>query len=361
MEPFVGRMVQVVDSLVERVFPRIRRQPQLAYPIAALIFIAAALLRTLLSNWLPPSQPFLTFFIAVLLSTLVAGSGPGLLVILASLFYAWHFYFSVSPHEAMSVTTVLSLGLFAFFAGLIVAVVELLNRKVESLLDERSRNEALLQDSALGELQLEQLNVELRHRLKNTFAVIGGLVSQSARYSRDVQSFASALSGRLSAMGTAMDLVATRSFLGASLKELVVDTLKPLVPPGAFRIETRGPDAIIPGEVASALALTLHELGTNAIKYGAWSNDTGAVGVKWTIEKLDEDESRFELIWDERGGPPVTQPERRGLGTTLIDSGFPTAQVERLFTQDGVYCRIAAVIKQTTTRRTRGRAGASVS
>src|SRR6185312_14942911 len=97
------------------------------------------------------------------------------------------------------------------------------------LLDERDRNEALLQDSALGELQLEQLNVELRHRLKNTFAVISGLVSQSARFSSDVPSFAGALAGRLAAMGTAMDLVATRSFLGASLSELIADTMKPLV------------------------------------------------------------------------------------------------------------------------------------
>ncbi len=353
-------MVQLVDSLVERVFPRVRRQPQLAYPIAILIFVVAAVVRTLLSAWLPVNLPFLTFFIAVLLSTLVAGSGPGLLVVLGSLVYAWYFYFSASVHGVTSVATIASLGAFAFFAGLIVAVVELLNRKVESLLDERARNEALLQDSALGELQLEQLNVELRHRLKNTFAVIGGLVSQSARYSRDVPSFASALSGRLSARGTAMDLVATRSFLGASLKELITDTLKPLVPPGFFRIETRGPDTIIPGEVASALALTLHELGTNAIKYGAWSNETGSVGVRWTLQKLDDDDSRFELVWDEKGGPPVTQPERRGLGTTLIDSGFPTAQVERQFTADGVHCRIVAVIKQTTTRRTRGRASASV-
>ena len=69
-----------------------------------------------------------------------------------------------------------ALGMFALLASLIVAVVHLLNRKVEGLLDERARNEAMLQDSALGELHLEQLNIELRHRLKNTFAVIDQLV-----------------------------------------------------------------------------------------------------------------------------------------------------------------------------------------
>ena len=221
--------------------------------------------------------------------------------------------------------SIVSLGMFAFLAGLIVAVVHLLNRKVEGLLDERARNEAMLQDSAMGELQLEQLNVELRHRLKNTFAVIGGLVSQSARYSTDIASFASALSGRLAAMGTAMDLVATRNFTGASLTELVADTLKPLVPPGRSRVEIKGPETMVPGDVASALGLTLHELGTNAIKYGAWSNERGSVSVTWQIEKLDEEEVRFELDWQERGGPVVTAPERRGLGTTLIDSGFPSA------------------------------------
>ncbi len=187
--------------------------------------------------------------------------------------------------------------------ALIVAIVHLLNRKVESLLDERARNEALLQDSALGELHLEQLNIELRHRLKNTFAVIGGLVSQSARFSHDIAGFASSLSGRLSAMGTAMDLVATRNFLGASLTELVADTLKPLVPPGAFRIEIAGPEAIVPGDVASALGLTLHELGTNAIKYGAWSNELGQVSVRWTFDKLDEDEARLDLRMGRTGRP----------------------------------------------------------
>jgi two-component sensor histidine kinase len=353
MKPFVGRMVQFVDNLVERVFPKIRRQPRLAYPLATVIFVVAALFQALLSKWLPHSLPFLTFFIAVLLATLVAGTGPGLLVIAASLFHAWHFYFSVSPQYAGDAASVFALVLFALLAGLIVAIVHLLNRKVESLLDERARNEALLQDSALGELHLEQLNIELRHRLKNTFAVIGGLVSQSARFSHDIAGFASSLSGRLSAMGTAMDLVATRNFLGASLTELVADTLKPLVPPGASRFEIAGPEAIVPGDVASALGLTLHELGTNAIKYGAWSNELGQVSVRWMFDKLDEDEARLDLVWDEQGGPIVEAPDRRGLGTTLIDGGFPSAQVERSFVPGGVHCRIVAVIKQTTTRRTK--------
>lgn len=349
------RMVQLVDNFVERVLPRLRRKPALAYPIAVAIFIVAALVRAVLSNWLPGSMPFLTFYIAVLLATLLAGTGPGLLVVATSLIFTWRFYFSPAQQYSLFETAV-ALSAFALMAGLIVAVVHLLNSKVESLLYERDRNEGLLQDSALGELHLEQLNVELRHRLKNTFAVIAGLVSQSARYSADVPSFANALSGRLAAMGTAMDLVATRSFLGASLNELVVDTLKPLVPPGTSRMTIQGAEGIVPGDVANALALTLHELGTNAIKYGAWSGDRGAVHVSWTFDRLNEEDAQFELVWEERGGPPVTQPDRRGLGSLLIDSGFPSAKVEREFAEDGVVCRMTAVIKQTaTTSRTRGR------
>ena len=354
--PFVGRMVQFVDNLIERVFPRLRRKPQYAYPIGIAIFAVAALARMALSEWLHDNTPFLTFFIAVLLASLIAGTGPGLLVVAASFIFSWYFYLPGPGWLPINSTTVVALTSFTLLSLLIVAVVHLLNRKVEGLLDERARNEALLQDSALGELHLEQLNIELRHRLKNTFAVIAGLVSQSARYTRDVDKFASALAGRLAAMGNAIDLVATRNFVGASLNELVAETLKPLVPPGSSRFDMRGPDTIIPGDVASALALTLHELGTNAIKYGAWSNDRGSVSVKWTLSRLDNDDARFELIWDERGGPPVTAPERRGLGTTLIDSGFPSAQVEREFNKEGVRCRLVAVLKQTTTRRTRGRA-----
>lgn len=348
------RMVQLVDNIVERVLPRIRRKPVLAYSIAAVIMAVAALFRAFLSDWLPGSMPFLTFYVAVLFAALLAGTGPGLLVVAASLLISWRFYFSAS-HEFTQSETAIALSAFALIAVLIIAVVHLLNSKVESLLYERDRNEGLLQDSALGELQLEQLNVELRHRLKNTFAVIAGLVSQSARYSADVQSFATALSGRLAAMGTAMDLVATRSFLGASLHELVVDTLKPLVPPGESRMTIQGSDGIVPGDVANALALTLHELGTNAIKYGAWSREQGVVRVSWKFDRLDDDNAEFELVWDERGGPTVVQPERRGLGSLLIDSGFPSAKVERTFSADGVFCRMTAVIKQTTTGRTRSR------
>lgn len=349
-------MVQLVDNLLERVFPRLRRRPAYAYPIAVAIFAAAAAARLGLSAWLKDSTPFLTFFLAVLLTSLVAGTGPGLMVIGASLLFGWYFYLPGPGALPLTPGTILALASFTVLSLLIVGVVRLLNSKIEGLMNERARTEALLQDSALGELQLEQLNVELRHRLKNTFAVIAGLISQSARYTRDVDHFANVLAGRLSAMGNAMDLVATRSFVGASLIELVTETLRPLVPPGSTRFEMRGDDTIISGDVASALALTLHELGTNAIKYGAWSNERGAVAVTWTLARLDDDECRFEFFWSERGGPTVVGPERRGLGTTLIDSGFPTAQVEREFAEEGVQCRLVAVLKQTTTRRTRGRA-----
>ncbi|MBS0250210.1 MAG: DUF4118 domain-containing protein [Proteobacteria bacterium] len=350
------RMVQLVDNLIERVFPRLRRKPQYAYPLGLAIFAVAALARLALSEWLQDNTSFLTFFMAVLLASLIAGTGPGLMVFVGSFIVGWYFYLPGPGWLPITSATVVALVSFTALSLLIVAVVHILNRKVEGLLNERSRNEALLQDSALGEMQLEQLNVELRHRLKNTFAVIAGLVSQSARYTRDIDQFAAALAGRLSAMGNALDLVATRNFIGAPLSELISETIKPLVPPGPSRFVTRGPDTIVTGDVASALALTLHELGTNAIKYGAWSNDRGRVTVTWTLTRLDNDDSQFELLWSERGGPSVGEPERKGLGTTLIDNGFPSAQVERKFNEDGVQCRLVAVLKQATTRRTRGRA-----
>ncbi|WP_343062326.1 HWE histidine kinase domain-containing protein [Hyphomicrobium methylovorum] len=326
--------------------------------MAILIFVAAVGVGDVVSNWLP-NLPFLTFFIAALVTALIAGTGPALLVVAASIICVWTLHFSSDPQPKTD-APILALFTFGVLSCLVVGIVHLLNRKVESLLYERDRNEALLQDSAMGELQLEQLNVELRHRLKNTFAVISGLVSQSARHSKSIESFASALSGRLSAMGTAMDLVATRSFLGASLSDLVGDTLKPLVPPGQSRFTFGGADGIIPGDVANALALTLHELGTNAIKYGAWSNDTGAVSVTWTFDPVDEDDAHFVLLWKERGGPPVGQPQHRGLGSILIDSGFPSAKVTREFSPGGVDCRIEAVVRRPaqTTRRTRGRGAA---
>lgn len=345
-------MTQAVDNLVERIFPRIRRRPALAYPIAAAIFAIAVMARFALATWLPATFPFLTFFIAVLLVTLICGTGPGLAVMTAAGVYVW--YFILEPSLGHSKEAALAaIAAFAVLACLIVLAVHILNRLVERLLSEQARSEALLQDSALSELQLEQLNGELRHRLKNTFAVISGLVSQSARHSTDIATFASSLSGRLAAMGTAMDIVATQSFQGASLTELITQTLKPLVPPGTSRLIAKGPEAVISGDVASALGLTLHELGTNAIKYGAWSNNSGTVSVTWDVQKLDEDEIKLDLLWAERGGPKVGAPERRGLGSALIEGGFPSAQIERAFPPEGVRCRIESQMRLATTRRTR--------
>lgn len=345
-------MIQVGENLLERVFPRIRRRPALAYPVAAVLFGLAVLLRAPLAAWLHLSFPFLTFFIAVVFTTLICGAGPGFAVVAAASGYSWYVLqdaLTVGPKPTAAVI----IAVFAVSASLLVLLLHFLNRLVEHVTAEQDRSEGFLQDSALSELQLEQLNVELRHRLKNTFAVINGLINQSARHSADIPSFASSLSGRLTAMGTAMDIVATLSFQGASLTELIARTLQPLVPPGGSRLITRGPETVVSGDVASALGLVLHELGTNAIKYGAWSNTSGAVSVSWDVQTLDEDEIKLDLLWAESGGPKVGTPERKGLGSALIDGGFPSARVERSFRPEGVRCRIISEMRLATTRRTR--------
>jgi two-component system CheB/CheR fusion protein len=101
-------------------------------------------------------------------------------------------------------------------------------------------------------------------------------------------------------------------------------------------IRIDGPDVTLPAQAASSVALIVHELATNAIKYGALSTETGRVELTWSVAPG----KKLSLLWQERGGPPVKAPERRGFGSTLIERGVGGGKVERVFAPDGVTCRI---------------------
>ncbi len=188
-----------------------------------------------------------------------------------------------------------------------VALVEVLLRHNELLEDERAK----------AEVRQRMLNEELNHRVKNILAVIKSLVSHPIRDGDDLAAYAASLRGRIQALAYAHDQV-VRGDGGGSLADLIDAEL------GAHRgatsaIAIDGPPAWIDARAFSVLALVLHELATNAAKYGALSRDGGALAIAW---RFDEGGS-CEIEWRESGGPPVKPPRRRGFGTTLIDRGVP--------------------------------------
>lgn len=167
-----------------------------------------------------------------------------------------------------------------------------------------------------AERQAEVLNRELAHRIRNLMAVVGSVADQTLKSADSPEDARAVLSHRLAAMGQAQVLLTSAARGDAPLKEVVRAALAPHV--REDRIAMAGPPVNLTERQVLALALAINELATNAGKYGALSLPTGFVEISWTRGRKGNPES-FEFRWEERGGPPVTTPERRGFGSFLIE------------------------------------------
>jgi PAS domain S-box-containing protein len=159
---------------------------------------------------------------------------------------------------------------------------------------------------------------ELSHRTKNLLAVIMAMVRQTARGSTDVDVLQSELIQRLQSLSASHDLLVAEDWAGASLEQLVRAVLQPFVGNASEAIECEGPSVYVNATAAQNLGLALHELATNAAKYGALSNAEGRVQVGWTFEPDSEGAPRLVIEWAERLGPPVEPPEVKGFGHVVI-------------------------------------------
>jgi PAS domain S-box-containing protein len=156
------------------------------------------------------------------------------------------------------------------------------------------------------------LVAELDHRVKNVLASVQSLAAQSARRTTSLDAFLKTFAGRLDAMAAAHTLLTATRWRGAEIGNIAAAELGGLAPGQA---RWSGPELVLNARATNALTLALHELATNAVKFGALSTDAGRVEVSWrrTIN------GGFELIWTERGGPSVAPPTRRGFGVTLLE------------------------------------------
>lgn len=167
-------------------------------------------------------------------------------------------------------------------------------------------------DRKVDEEQRETLLAELDHRVKNVLAAVQSLAAQSARKTTSTEAFLATFAGRLKAMASAHELLTATRWRGAGLSHLAAAELGGLAPGQA---SWEGPELFLTPRAANALSLALHELATNAVKYGALSVDSGRVHVVWR----ERPEGGFVLDWTESGGPPVDPPTRRGFGSILLD------------------------------------------
>jgi len=165
--------------------------------------------------------------------------------------------------------------------------------------------------------QLRAVADELSHRLKNLVTVVQSIARQTMHESATMDEFEARFSRRLGAFGRSLDLLIANNVCGADLDELVCRELTPFGVLDRAQISVKGPAVGLNAEAARNISLTLHELATNACKYGALAVPEGKVAVHWEIAN-GAGERRFRMVWRESGGPMVTEPARSGFGRQVI-------------------------------------------
>jgi two-component sensor histidine kinase len=191
-------------------------------------------------------------------------------------------------------------------------------------------------------LRLEELN----HRVKNVLASVIAMADVSERGATSTAEFRSKLSARLLALSRAHSLLMAGAWTDAAVEDVVQNTLEPYLTADAGRFCIEGSKIGVSPDVALALNMALHELATNAIKYGALSNQCGQIEIRW---ELDPDRPHFALLtWIESGGPPVSKPNSGGFGTRLLQRAFAATdgEVKLHFPADGLFCemRFAGIV-----------------
>lgn len=200
-------------------------------------------------------------------------------------------------------------------------------------IEPRRENEAIVGTSSVvvdvtdrkrAEQHLRLVMRELTHRSKNLLAVIQAMARQTAANTDGTQSFLERFGARLRALGEANDLLVAEQWRGADLHELVRTQLAHQIEGVEGRVRLSGPALVLSPEATQNLGLAIHELSTNATKYGALSSLDGSIELDWSFAG-DGSEERFVMTWREVGGPPVVEPSRRGFGRTMIEMIVPRA------------------------------------
>ena len=245
---------------------------------------------------------FFTFFPALMIATFWGGPGPGLSCLIASALIGDYFWlepegrFSVNPSD-------LHVMLGYVLSGIVILVIGSLLR-------------TLVEAHRAAEEQALLLTREMRHRIRNLMGLVQAISQQTARRSKGLSDYQDQFHDRLEALGLALalDLSDNEALTPANLDMLVARVLTPF---GHYNCQISGPPVPITSRTATPLALIIHELATNAVKYGALSVPDGRVEIGWRRHGRT-----VHLEWREIGGPPVQTPTAQGFGTRLIRSAF---------------------------------------
>jgi PAS domain S-box-containing protein len=200
----------------------------------------------------------------------------------------------------------------------------------------------------LSEEHVRFVMTELSHRTKNLMAVVQAIAWQTAQRAATLADFDENFTQRLEALARSHDLLVKRKWQGVVLEDLVWAQLEPFLDRSKNRIVARGPALLLMPEAAQDLGLALHELATNASKYGALSVPTGKIEIGWMVAgDMGAGPKHFLMTWRETGGPVITPPIRKGFGSTVITSALAGAfngQTKLEYNPKGLSWELAAPI-----------------
>lgn len=288
------------------------------YGVAVALVAGAAVTRVSLDSITTQTLSFSTFFPAVLLAALLGGQGAGIFAALLSTVIGWYaFMLPRWTFKIADTDTIVSVVLYLSSALLIVWIAERYRGTLRKLREEEQRRDLLLR--------------ELHHRSKNTLAVSQTIVNQTLKGDSEL---AHKINGRLTALAAANDMLVSSDDQTVRLSDLVRSEIEPY---GTNRVRLDGPGLRLSGQDARSLSLLVHELATNAAKYGALVNGSGLVDLHWTYEA-----GILELMWRETGGPPVQEPAKAGFGSQLIRSVAMSLNgtVDTQYRPEGLTCTI---------------------
>lgn len=197
-----------------------------------------------------------------------------------------------------------------------------------------------MQKSAEDHLKLMVL--ELNHRVKNNLATVQSIAVQTLRGDVGAEHMRQSFLERISALAAAHDILTRQQWEGVSVRDVAHGVLDALTP-GRGGVRMSGPDVRLDSKTALAISMAFHELGTNALKYGALSQDGGQVDLTWA-----DGAGRLRVAWCEQGGPPVSPPTRKGFGSRLLERGLAGelgGRVELRYEPGGLVCEIDAALE----------------
>jgi PAS domain S-box-containing protein len=209
-------------------------------------------------------------------------------------------------------------------------------------------------DRKLAEEHIKLLMNELSHRAKNLLAVVLSIATQTRRTAGTFDEFLRLFTQRLQGLAASHDLLALQDWQGASLTDLVRDQLAPFVEAGSARLSVSGSSIFLGPKAAEAIGLALHELATNAVKYGALSSPAGRVTVSWDWKTSGTEPRLLQMSWEERGGPLVSLPTSKGFGHVVfgrIVTEILAGKVEMDFAPEGLNWKLSIPTRNLVTEQ----------